>query len=124
MGEQLDEIEARVEAAGDGVSEALAEELDGEIEAFREALEDTDEALGDASAGAFMWNTIQGASGPPTDDQLWWIDRSWEEVPPIVEQVNAMLTGRLPALYDRMAEEGVRPEAGEPVAVPRRGGGG
>lgn len=59
-----------------------------------------------------------------TDDQLWWIDRSWEEVPPIVEQVNAMLAERIPMLYDRLAEEGVRPEVGEPVAVPRRGGGG
>ena len=124
IGEQLDEIEERVEAAGDGVSEALAEELDGEIEAFREALEEVDDALGDVATGGFMWNAIQSASGPPTDDQLWWIDRSWEEVPPIVEQVNEMLTGRLPALYDRLAEEGVRPEAGEPVAVPRRGGGG
>ena len=122
IGEQLDQIEARVEAAGDGVAEDVAEALTTEIEAFREALEEADEALGDASAGAFMWNVIQGASSPPTADQLWRIDRSWEEVPPIVEQVNEMLTARLPALYDQLAEEGVRPEAGEPVAVPRRGG--
>ena len=122
LGEQLDDIEARVKAAGDGVSEELADELEGEIEAFREALEEVDEALGDASPGAGMWNVIQGASGPPTADQMWWIDRSWEEVPPLVEQINEMLQARLPALYDRLAEEGVRPEAGEPVAVPRRSG--
>ena len=122
LGEQLDDIEARVKAAGESVSEELADELEGEIEAFREALEEVDEALGDASPGAGMWNVIQGASGPPTADQMWWIDRSWEEVPPLVEQVNEMLEARLPALYDRLAEEGVRPEAGEPVAVPRRSG--
>ena len=124
IGEHLDEIEARVAAADDAVAEAVAEELDGEIEAFRESLEEVDEALGDASAGAGMWNAIQGASSPPTADQLWWIDRSWEKVPPIVEQVNDMLTARLPALYDRLAEEDVRPKAGEPVAVPRRSGSG
>lgn len=120
MDDQLDEIEARVDAAGDGVAEDVAEALATEIEAFRESLEEADEALGDASFGARAWTVIQGASAPPTADQLWWIDRSWEKVPPLVEQVNEMLTDRLPALYDRLAEEDVRPEAGEPVAVPRR----
>ncbi len=117
MNEQLDKIKERVDAA-----ENVPEELTKEIEAFREALEETDEALGEAAGGANLWGRIQGASSVPTADQLWQIDRSWEEVPPVIERVNEMLSDRLPALYDRLAEEGVRPEAGEPVVVPKREG--
>ena len=114
---QLDGIEERVEGA-----EEAPEELTEEIEAFREALEEVEDELDDASNGAGVWGTIQGASSPPTADQLWQIDRSWEDLPAVIERVNEMVTARLPALHDRVYAADIRPDAGEPVAMPRRGG--
>lgn len=117
ISEHLDRIEGVVEAA-DSAPEAISDE----IAAFREALEEAGEELGDASNGAFVWRTIQGSSSPPTADQLWVIDRSWEEAPAEIERINALRTVRLPALYDMVAAEDLRPDIGEPVAVPKRGG--
>ncbi len=120
MAEQLEVVEERVEEAADSVPE----EISAAIESFEEALEETREALQEAAPGAAAWRTIEGASVLPTADQLWLIDRSWEEVPPVIESVNELLAERLPALYDMLAEAGVRPETGDPVPVPRRGGSG
>ena len=117
MNEQLEGIQERVDEAADSVPERLSEALD----AFEEALDEAREALQDAAAGSGVWRAIEGSTSPPTADQLWLIDRSWEDVPPAVETVNKLLA-ELPSLYDRLAEAGVRPETGEPVPVPRRGG--
>ena len=114
--EQLDRIEGQVETVTDSVPEELAEE----IEAFREALEELEEEVGDVAGGSFAWGAMQRSTTPPTADQLWQIDRSWEEVPPMIPQVNEMITLRLPALYERVYAEGLRPEPEEPVAAPVR----
>ncbi|MXW18688.1 MAG: hypothetical protein F4123_01820 [Gemmatimonadetes bacterium] len=116
IGEQLDRIERQVQSLTEEVPEDLAEE----IEAFREALEELEEELGDVTGGAFAWGSMQRSTTPPTADQLWQIDRSWEEVPPLIPRVNEMVTVRLPALYDRVYVEGLRPEAEEPVVAPVR----
>ena len=102
------------------MTEEVPEDLAEEIEAFREALEELEEELGDITGGAFAWGAMQRSTTPPTADQLWQIDRSWEEVPPLIPRVNEMVTVRLPTLYDRVYVEGIRPEAEEPVAAPVR----
>lgn len=117
MGEQLEDVQERVDAAADSVPEEVA----AEIEAFEEELDETREALQEASAGANSWRAIEGSTTPPTADQLWAIDRSWNDVPPVVERVNELLE-RMSSLFDMLAEAGVRPETGDPVPVPRRGG--
>ena len=116
IGEQLDRIEDHVRS----LTEEVPEELAGEIEAFREALEELEEEFGDVSNGSFAWGSMQRSTTPATADQLWQIDRSWEEVPPMIPRVNEMITVRLPALYDRVYAEGLRPEAEKPVAAPVR----
>ena len=116
MTEQLDAVEERVDDA-----EEAPEGLTEEIEAFREALDEVDEELGDVSGGASVWGTIQSSSSPPTADQLWQTDRTWEELPALIERVNGMLAERLPALHARVYAEAVRPELGEPVVMPVRG---
>ena len=114
--EQLDRIERQVESVADSVPE----ELTDEIEAFREALEELEEEFGDVSGGSFTWGSMQRSTTPPTADQLWQIDRSWEEVPPLIPRVNEMVTLRLPALYERVYAEDLAPEPEEPVVAPVR----
>jgi hypothetical protein len=41
----------------------------------------------------------------------------------VIERVNEIVTRRLPALFDALDAQQMRPEAGEAVPVPRRGGG-
>ena len=114
--EQLARIENQVESLTDEVPEELAEE----IEAFGEALEELEEEFEEVSNGAFAWGSILRSTSPPTADQIWQIDRSWEGVPPMIPRVNEMVTVRLPALYDRVYVEGLRPEPEEPVMAPVR----
>ena len=116
MTEQLDAVEERVDDA-----EEAPEGLTEEVEAFREALDEVDEELGDVSGGASVWGTIQSSSSLPTADQLWQTDRTWEELPALIERVNGMLAERLPALHARVYAEAVRPELGEAVVMPVRG---
>ena len=124
MRDQLDQAEERVDAA-----ENPPEALMDEIESFREDLEALQEEFGGGgfgggggpASGAFAWQAIERATGDPTADQLWQIDRSWEELPAIVERLNELLTDRLPALNAKVYAEGLRPKAGEAVAMPTRG---
>ena len=116
MTEQLDAVEERVDDA-----EEAPEGLTEEIEAFREALDEVDEELGDVSGGASVWGTIQSSSSPPTADQLWQTDRTWDDLPAVIERVNELLTTRMPALLARVYAEAVRPEVGQAVVMPSRG---
>ena len=115
MSGHLNSIEQRI----DGAAEP-PEDLKEEVEAFREALEEVRDDLNDAGRGASTWGQISRATNLPTADQLWQIDRSWEELPAVIERVNEMLATRLPALFDRVLAEELQPELGEAVAVPVR----
>lgn len=99
-------------------SEALTAtltELQTELEAIRDGL---DEARGWAGvAGA-----IQQSSTLPTEDQLWQVDQAWSVTPGLVERLNVLITRRVPAFNATLDAEGVRPDPGEAVPVPRRGG--
>jgi len=93
-----------------------------EAEALSELVDALGDELGEADGGAGVFGRIQSFSGPPTADDLWEIERSWELVPPIIERVNELATARLSALLARVYVEGVRPEGLEPAPMPRRGG--
>ncbi len=67
---------------------------------------------------------LEGAASAPSADETWVIDRAWREVPPLVEALNRIITDRMPAFNRRLDQAGVRPSPGEPVAMPRRPGGG
>ena len=125
---QLAQIEERIGAA-ENPPEGLAEE----VEAFEEALNDVQGEIGGgggfggfgggggASAGANVWRLIESATQAPTADQLWQIDRSWGELPAVIEQLNELVSERLPALNAQVYAEGLRPAVLEAVAMPERG---
>ena len=125
MREQLGQADERV-----GAAENPPEALEEKIEAFREELDALQEEIGGGggfggasgpAAGASVWRTIESATNPPTADQLWQIDRSWEELPAVIERLNELLTVRLPALQAQVYAEGVRPEVAGAVVMPARG---
>jgi len=98
------------EAEADSTLVAEAETMQEELDSLSEAL---DEANPRQAAGG-----IEDNAGAPTADQRYALARGWEEVPPLVEEVNRYVTERLPQLYDRMDQAGVRPDPGEPVVIP------
>ena len=116
VGEQLAGVEALLKSA-DHPSEAISEE----IGAIRGLVEELEDELDAASGGAGVLGRIQGFSGPPTDDDLWQIERSWQAVPAIIERINTVLTERMPSLLSGVYVDAVRPDAGDPVPTPRRG---
>ncbi|MDH3271659.1 MAG: hypothetical protein OEN56_10020 [Gemmatimonadota bacterium] len=115
MRDQLEDVEALLEGK-DG-----AESLLSEVEAMSERLDALEEDLDDVSDGAGMWGRIQGASALPTADALWWIERSWERVPPEIDRINGVIAGDMRGLLRRVYTDQAAPEV-DLVPRPNRGG--
>jgi photosystem II stability/assembly factor-like uncharacterized protein len=105
-----------------GEAASPPEGLADDVDAFLADVDSLDRELRDAARGANLTGQLQGMTGPPTADQLWWLERSWTEVPPLIQRVNSMVTGRMPELNRRLDAEGVRPDPGKAVPLPRRRG--
>jgi len=121
-GRAIDRLEEQLDAAGeliDGVEEP-PEGVKDELEAIREALEEVDDDLGDARRNAGVATAIQGSSTLPTEDQMWQIDRAWEQMEELAGPLNELITSRVPALNAQLYAEGVRPKPGEEVVLPER----
>ena len=101
---------------GENGTEALAEE----VTALLDELDDVGDELGDADGGAGQMNAIQSVSGPPTADQLYQIDRSWRELPSVIDRVNGLTTTRTSAVLEQVYQASVRPEVAQPIQMPRR----
>jgi hypothetical protein len=119
-GEAMDEVEERLEAArilleaaGEGESETLLEELDA-LEAHVEVVQDD---LSEAASGRQVQFAIDGVSARPTEDQLWRIERGEAAVPGAIRALNDLLTERLPAFEARIYQPAARPAPIEPVAL-------
>ncbi len=65
---------------------------------------------------------IDGSTTRPTTDQLWQVDRAWEQVPALVEKVNEIIIATMPEIYRRLDAAGIRPKPGETIAEPVRSG--
>jgi photosystem II stability/assembly factor-like uncharacterized protein len=76
--------------------------------------------LGLASRGARGSYVLEGSTTRPSPDVVFQIDRAWEQVPDMIERLNAVITTQMPALYTQLNEYGIRPPPGEPLEVPRR----
>ncbi len=100
------------------------DDVRSDVDAIEEELDALRSDLQTANRSAGIRNSIQASSTVPTEDQLWQIEKLWNDLPGLVERVNALVEDRVPALHDRLDEIGARPDPGEPVAMPRRGGGG
>ncbi len=101
---------ARFEGASEDLS-SMAEEVGGEVADIRQALQGMRRLL-------FAAFAAERVSARPTEDQIYSIDRARRRLPPLIEQLNAVIGARLPALYARMNEEGIRANPGELIAVP------
>ncbi|MYI23784.1 MAG: glycosyl hydrolase [Gammaproteobacteria bacterium] len=116
---QLMEVTALLREQEEG-REDLSDEVSALLEEARELRGD----INQAAAGARGAGAIESSSTRPTADQLWQLDQAWEKVPPLIERLNEIVTGEMPALYRRLDELGIRPDPGEAVTMPmrRRGG--
>lgn len=115
--EQMSEVEDLLDDA-DEPPESLTDML----EAIQTELEEIGDGLGDARRWSNVGGAIQGSSTIPTDDQLWQIDAAWDAAPGLIERLNDLIERDVPELNTALNAEGVRPDPGEAVAVPRRGG--
>ena len=79
--------------------------------------------LGSLTGASRLLFGLESVHNPPTADQLHDIEEAWTEAPGLVAELNEWITTRAPALYARIYVEGLRPEAGTPVAAPVRGAG-
>lgn len=115
MREQLDDVEELLADRDD------VEALRGDVAAMKDTLDTLEEELDDASDGAGIWGRIQGVSAPPTADALWQIERSWERVPGVIERINGVIEGAMPALLGRVYTDQVVPRV-DAVPMPDRTG--
>ena len=118
ISEAEDQLEAVQELLGEGENGAgmLAEEVTALLLEFDEVGDE----LGDATGGANQMNGIQSVSGPPTADQLYQIERSWQELPSVIDRLNALITTATPAVLSQVYQADVLPEAAEAIRMPRR----
>lgn len=115
---QLTDAKALLEGLDDA-PQALMDDVDTLQAEVRELGREINQVAG----GARGAGSIESSTTRPTADQLWQIDQAWEKVPGLITTLNQIITDRMPALNRRLDEEGIRPDPGEAVAVPRRSGG-
>jgi photosystem II stability/assembly factor-like uncharacterized protein len=115
---QLSDLQTLLEGNEDAPDELKqeAKQLSDDVGTLRQE-------LNRAGRNARVANAIDGSTTRPTADQEWQIDRAWGQVPGLVEQINEIVTTRLPALYESCDEHGIRPDPGKPIQVPKKPGG-
>ena len=108
------------------VQDLLVDEEDGagglaeEISTLLDEIGELREELSEVGGGANQMNGIQSASGSPTADQLYQIERSYRDLPAVLDRTNGLITTRMSAVLAQVYQAGVRPEAAEALQMPRR----
>jgi photosystem II stability/assembly factor-like uncharacterized protein len=95
--------------------------LTAEVDSIQHQLEEISDGLQEARQWSRVAAAIQGSSTVPTEDQLWQVDAAWDAVPPLIGRLNDLISRRVPAFNASLDAEGVRPDPGPEIAVPRRG---
>ena len=111
--EQISEVLALLEATD------AAEALVTEAEAIGERLDSLRSDLGDAIPQRLL-SSIESTADTPTVDLMWQIDHAWETVPPLVNELNEIITVRMPAFNESLDEAGVRSDPGDAIVLPTR----
>jgi photosystem II stability/assembly factor-like uncharacterized protein len=120
----LGRVEEQITAALELLeSTDAASELVTEAEAIGERLDSLRSDLGAAVPGRLLGN-IESTADAPTADLLWQIDQAWEDLPPLVDELNEIVTVRMPAFNRSLDAAGVRADPGEAVVAPARPPGG
>jgi signal transduction histidine kinase len=116
LADQMDEAASLLE------SHASAPDwLTAEVDSIQHQLEEISDGLQEARQWSRVAAAIQGSSTVPTEDQLWQVDAAWDAVPPLIGRLNDLISRRVPAFNASLDAEGVRPDPGPEIAVPRRG---
>jgi len=114
LSEQLADVNTLV-----GERDDVPEDLVTDVESLRARVDTLGDELGDVSRDVRrLYYRIESSSHRPTEDQLRSLDESWDAAPGLIERLNALIEDEMPALYRRLDELGIRPDPGEPVAVP------
>jgi hypothetical protein len=104
-------------------NEDAPEDLAEEARTLRSDVGDLGRQLNSARGTALRtFSSLESVAARPTPDQLWQIDDAWSTATEALPELNAAITERLPALYGRLDEHGIRPDPGAAVEVPRRPG--
>jgi hypothetical protein len=114
---QMDDAKELLEAF-----EGAPESLTTEAAAIRAELEAIGTGLAEVRGWAGVAGDIQASSTLPTADQRWQVDSAWRALPPLMDRLNALITTRVPAFNEALDAEGVRPDPGNALVVPRRRG--
>jgi photosystem II stability/assembly factor-like uncharacterized protein len=70
--------------------------------------------------GARLFSALEGWTARPTSAQERQAEEVWNDATAAIERLNGLITDRVPAFYGRLNAEGIRPDPGQPVAVPAR----
>ncbi len=103
--------------------EDVPEALSAEVGAIADELDEIQEEMGTVQRATRLSGAIEGSATRPTADQLWQIEQAWTDATEVIGRLNRVLEERMPALNRMLDENGIRPEVGEAVALPRRPGG-
>ncbi len=106
-----------------GGHEEAPSSLGEEADAIGDTLDGIGEDLGVARRGTRVQFTLESYHGAPTEDALWQLDRGWTALEGAVGRLNAVITDRMPAFYRALDENGIRPDPGAPIEIPRPPGG-
>lgn len=115
MEELLDEVDDLFDARSqpDRIADALL--------AARDRLGEVADELDAASDGAAVWRQIEAFSGPPSADQHYLLEDSWQRAPAAIDAVNASMSVVSDVLEMVYTDDG-RPEMPASIPAPRRGG--
>ncbi len=102
----------------DDVPDDLKQSLDSIRSHVRELGRDLNRVNGRAR-GTF---SIEASTTRPTADQLWALERAWDDAPGLITSLNEVITEHMPTIYGQLDQHGIRPDPGKPIPVPQRTG--
>lgn len=116
LGEMDDHLDDVYELLEDRATDALA----ADMAALRETLQVLGDDLDDASGGASVWRGIEGSGAMPTADALFQIDRSWEDLPGVINRINDVM-GDFNSVIGQVYAPAAMPEGPTAITAPSRG---
>ena len=116
--QQLRGIHRLVRDAGDA-----PESLRNEIRMLMRDVRRLDGRLTEGRRSAWRSSGVANSTSRPTQDQEWQLERTWKMTTEVVEQLNDIITTRMPALNRQLNEHAIRPGPSDPIALPKKPGG-
>ncbi len=112
---QLSDVDALLKESDDAPGS-----LKQTVDSVRTQVRELGREINRVSGGARGTFSIEASTTRPTADQLWALERAWDEVPGLITALNAVITDTMPMIYDQLDEHGIRPDPGKAITVPER----